>query len=124
MKGDKNITYYITRYRSKSTFFLSNNDTPQEFERSSLEFKRKHVTGVTSAGVEGYVEDGDKGGCSVRRGWSVEIACVYKANGLKITERRAPWASRGESERWAHEGGPRVKLRARKRRRKRGGMKL
>lgn len=104
-------------------FFILKMNMSQEFECSSLEFKRKHAMGITSAGVEGYVEDGDKGECSTR-GWSVEIACVYKANGLKITERRAPWASRGESEHWAHEGGPRVKLRARKRRRKRGGIKL
>jgi len=56
------------------------------------------------------MEDDDEGGCNARR-WLVEIACVYKANGLKITERRAPWAPRGESKRRAHEGGPRVKLR-------------
>lgn len=96
---------------------------PREFEYSSLAFERNHATRVVSAGVEGYVEDGGERGCSAR-GWSAEIACVYKANGLKITERRAPWAPRGESARRAHKGGPRVKLRARKQRRKRGGIKL
>lgn len=92
MEGDKNITRYVATVKIRSQrehLFIGKTGMSREFEYSSRAFERKHATGFASAGFEGYVEDGAEGGCSAR-GWSVEIACVYKANGLKITERRAP----------------------------------
>lgn len=72
-EGDKNVMTVKIRYRSGCTFLSGKTGMPREFEYSSPAFERKHATGVASAGVEGYVEDGAarerERGCSAR-GWS------------------------------------------------------
>lgn len=77
----------------------------QELEYLNLAFECEHATGrFASRGSKVTLEDNNERRLQ-RGGGPVEIACVYKANGLKITERCALWASRGENVHRAYEGG-------------------